>query len=109
MKELRRRACAAALACAVLVVLAPAAQAHRGSSVPELNWEPSGEAPNVTCADVQVPRDYDNPRGRTITLHLAKSPATDPANKIGSLFINFGGPGGRLRARHRALLRGLRP
>jgi pimeloyl-ACP methyl ester carboxylesterase len=96
MKQLRRRACAAALTCAVLGLIAPAAQAKHGPSVPELNWAPCGDAPNVTCADVEVPRDYDRPGGRTITLHVAKSPATDPdpAQHLGPLFINFGGPGG---------------
>ena len=41
-----------------------------------------------------MPLDYDKPQGQTIKLHLAKSPATDQAHKLGSLFFNFGGPGG---------------
>ena len=57
----------------------------------------------MTCTTAEVPRDYSNPGRRTISLFLAKSPATDPANKIGSLFINFGGPGGTAADRFEAL------
>jgi len=46
---------------------------------------------------VQVPLDYDDPDGPTITLALAKRPAGDPDRRIGSLFVNPGGPGGPAR------------
>ena len=46
------------------------------------------------CAHVSVPLDYDDPHGPQISIALAKQPATDPAHRIGSLFINPGGPGG---------------
>src|SRR4051812_18214863 len=45
------------------------------------------------CASIKAPLDYDHPRGRQIDLAMIKLPATDPAHRIGSLFINFGGPG----------------
>jgi len=38
-----------------------------------------------------VPLDYDNPAGETIDLALARIPASAP--KIGTVFINPGGPG----------------
>jgi pimeloyl-ACP methyl ester carboxylesterase len=41
-----------------------------------------------------VPLDYDNPRGPTTTIALARTPATDQANKVGTVFVNPGGPGG---------------
>jgi hypothetical protein len=41
-----------------------------------------------------VPLDYRHPRGRTIHLAVIRKRATDPARRIGTLFINFGGPGG---------------
>ena len=41
-----------------------------------------------------VPLDYDRPRGATISIALTRLPATDPARRIGSLFLNPGGPGG---------------
>ena len=84
----------ATAACAVLGITAPGASAQLAPAVPALDWQPCGDAPNVTCTGVTVPRDYDDPKGATFELFVAKSPATDQAHKIGSLFINFGGPGG---------------
>ena len=46
------------------------------------------------CGRVRVPLDYDEPGGRQISIALIKLPATDPARRIGSLFVNPGGPGG---------------
>jgi pimeloyl-ACP methyl ester carboxylesterase len=43
---------------------------------------------------VRVPLDYDRPRSGRISIALARLPATDPAHRIGSLFLNPGGPGG---------------
>lgn len=41
-----------------------------------------------------MPLDYQHPDGQAITLELKRSPATNPAKRRGSLFINPGGPGG---------------
>jgi pimeloyl-ACP methyl ester carboxylesterase len=38
--------------------------------------------------------DHDEPDGASIRIALSRVPATDPANRIGSLFVNPGGPGG---------------
>jgi pimeloyl-ACP methyl ester carboxylesterase len=46
------------------------------------------------CGTVQVPLDYDQPNGATISIALVRLPATDPQHRIGSLLINPGGPGG---------------
>jgi pimeloyl-ACP methyl ester carboxylesterase len=46
------------------------------------------------CATFKVPLDYARPTGPTISLAVVRLPATDPANRIGSLFLNPGGPGG---------------
>jgi pimeloyl-ACP methyl ester carboxylesterase len=46
------------------------------------------------CGTVQVPLDYDEPNGATISIALVRLPATDPTSRIGSLFLNPGGPGG---------------
>src|SRR5699024_11597152 len=46
------------------------------------------------CTSVEVPSDYDEPNGRTTTIAMTRLPASDPEQKIGSLFLNFGGPGG---------------
>ena len=42
-----------------------------------------------------VPLDYDQPNGPTIQLSLVRLPAAGPAaERVGSLFLNPGGPGG---------------
>ncbi|GII95405.1 alpha/beta hydrolase [Sinosporangium siamense] len=46
------------------------------------------------CAWVEVPLDYAKPEGKTIKLLTAKVPATDQANRLGTIFFNPGGPGG---------------
>jgi pimeloyl-ACP methyl ester carboxylesterase len=46
------------------------------------------------CATVTVPLSYKNPGGRKIKLAVMRLPASAPKKRIGSLFVNFGGPGG---------------
>ena len=46
------------------------------------------------CATREVPLDYDRPHGATTTIALARRPADDPAHRIGTIFVNPGGPGG---------------
>jgi len=78
----------------LLVALLSAGPAAAGSSppVPTLNWAPCGDdAPGAECAVAAVPLDYDTPAGETIDLALARIPASAP--KIGTVFVNPGGPG----------------
>src|SRR5690348_4764407 len=82
---------AAALLAAAVTAFEPA-QAAPAPAVPVLHWTPCG-AP-FECATAQVPLDYAHPRGATIGIALIKLPASDPAHRIGSLFVNPGGPGG---------------
>ena len=65
-------------------------------SVPVLNWQPCANplAVGFECANAKVPLDYTQPQGATISLAVIKHPATHPAQRIGSLFFNPGGPGG---------------
>jgi len=62
-----------------------------GVPVPVLRWADAGSG--YQQATAAAPLDYADPRGPTIRLHLVRLPAADPAGKIGSLFVNFGGPG----------------
>jgi pimeloyl-ACP methyl ester carboxylesterase len=57
-----------------------------------LDWTACGDA-GAQCATPAVPKDYGSPRAGTLDLAVARSPATDPSKRIGSLFFNFGGPG----------------
>ncbi len=49
--------------------------------------------PGGQCATLRVPLDYAHPAGPKIGVALFKLPATDPAQRIGTLVINPGGPG----------------
>ncbi|MDD9375672.1 alpha/beta hydrolase [Streptomyces sp. ZAF1911] len=55
------------------------------------SWTRCGE---LQCATLTVPMDYAHPQdGRTFTLPLVKAVTADPAQRIGSLVFNPGGPG----------------
>jgi pimeloyl-ACP methyl ester carboxylesterase len=77
-------------------------QGTHGTQAPpdlELEWEacgatPEAEAADVECARAPLPLDYDDPEGEQIEIAVGRVPAADPAQRIGSLFFNFGGPGG---------------
>lgn len=55
------------------------------------SWERCGAGNQ--CATINVPLDYSKPTGKTIELRALKVPARDRTGKIGTLFINPGGPG----------------
>jgi pimeloyl-ACP methyl ester carboxylesterase len=63
-----------------------------GDAVPSMRWTACRDG--FQCATVQVPLDHDRPDGAKISLALIRLPAGSPARRIGSLFVNPGGPGG---------------
>ena len=88
MSGLRRLLVAACVVGGGLLAAAP------GAAAAGLNWKPCAFADaGSQCATAHVPRDYDHPNGDKLSIDVAKSPATGPGKKIGSLFFNFGGPG----------------
>jgi pimeloyl-ACP methyl ester carboxylesterase len=60
----------------------------QGDGAANVDWQDCGPG---ECAEVEVPVDYDDPDGETITLSVARAPAT--GERIGALFMNPGGPG----------------
>ncbi|MBW5422418.1 alpha/beta fold hydrolase, partial [Streptomyces sp. BG9H] len=57
----------------------------------KLTWRPCGD---LRCARLTVPRDYAHPgNGETFVLPVAKAATAEPAERIGSLVYNPGGPG----------------
>ncbi len=58
--------------------------------VTPVQWTPCGD---LQCGSVTVPLDYDNERGPTLQIAVARHPAEIPSERIGSLVINPGGPG----------------
>jgi len=55
------------------------------------DWAKCGRG--VECARLAVPVDYAAPDGEQVDVALIRAPARDPRRRIGSLLINFGGPG----------------
>lgn len=63
-----------------------------------LHWSgcasPAAARTGYDCATMKAPLDYRKPDGRTIDVALIRRKATGPnARRIGSLVLNFGGPG----------------
>jgi pimeloyl-ACP methyl ester carboxylesterase len=56
-------------------------------------WTDFGPAPGVQTGHLEVPVDYDDPSKGTFDLFMARHLATDPAQRIGTLLVNPGGPG----------------
>ena len=83
----------AVIGSAALVPVAAAAETgdHSTPSATRIDWVVCG--PGLECGSVPVPLDWVHPDGRTITLSVIRHLAGDPAHRIGSLFVNPGGPG----------------
>jgi pimeloyl-ACP methyl ester carboxylesterase len=60
--------------------------------VTPVQW--SGCGSGLQCGSVTVPLDYTQPQGTTIQIAVERHPAEVPSQRIGSLVINPGGPGG---------------
>jgi len=61
-------------------------------ATPRLTWSTCFE--DAECTTVKVPLDYDHPTGPKVALALLRVKARDQKHRIGSLFVNPGGPGG---------------
>jgi pimeloyl-ACP methyl ester carboxylesterase len=73
---------------------APAPVAWEQCPAGELTGVPPAELPLYSCANYAVPLDHEHPRKGTINLALMRRAALDQAHRVGSLFLNPGGPGG---------------
>jgi pimeloyl-ACP methyl ester carboxylesterase len=84
--------------CAVLLIGSGAAMAGKPASVlahrdvsTRIAWKGCGK--RLQCARVRVPLDWGRPRLGTISLAVARHLASRPRQRIGSLFVDYGGPG----------------
>ncbi|MGI8648145.1 MAG: alpha/beta hydrolase [Acidimicrobiales bacterium] len=90
---------AALLSAAVTVPVSAAEDASPpgglpGIQVPSLSWKDcTNRDKGFQCATAQVPRDYRNLGRGSLSLNLKRHLATDSKHRIGSLFVNPGGPG----------------
>jgi pimeloyl-ACP methyl ester carboxylesterase len=70
----------------------------QGSSVkakprPPLKWKACEDARAVQCSTLRVPLDWSRPKGRKVSIALARLPAGDMKRRVGSLLFNCGGSG----------------
>ncbi|MFE3449362.1 alpha/beta hydrolase [Nonomuraea sp. NPDC059194] len=68
------------------------AGALRGFYEQRIAWKACEDG--FECGRLEVPLDYADPGGDTITLAVTRKPAADQRQRIGSLLLNPGGPGG---------------
>jgi len=94
----------AALVTAALFV-APGSAVAAGDATSELERQRVDSVPapalawftcygKAQCATAQLPLDYDEPDGPTVGVAVVRVKARKPASRIGTLFVNPGGPGG---------------
>ena len=87
---------------AVAILLAGCSSSSAGPNEPpstlpayyaqKLDWQPCDNG--FQCARLLVPFDYAHPGGKRFSLPVIRLPAKDPAQRVGDLVINPGGPGG---------------
>src|SRR6516225_2680234 len=58
---------------------------------PGLAWKSCGGG--FQCATLAVPVDWTQPAGPRVALAVSRHRASQPNERIGSLVVNFGGPG----------------
>lgn len=78
---------------AAAFALPAAAQAKVVPAGKPLDWQACEGVPGWECATASVPKVYGGNAGK-FNLAVTRWPAADQANKIGPLFVNYGGPGG---------------
>jgi pimeloyl-ACP methyl ester carboxylesterase len=68
-------------------------------AAPRLHWGRCARGSDAArvgfvCARLRVPLDYHHPFGRQIVLAVVMHRAIAPRRRVGTLFVNPGGPGG---------------
>ncbi|MQM28226.1 alpha/beta hydrolase [Glycomyces albidus] len=97
MKPLTRTLAAAASAAALTVTLLAASPLAASAHPRGIDWGPCPDAEPgdaVECAKIKVPLDYSRPWRGQIEIGLARRQATNPDEKIGTILMDPGGPGG---------------
>jgi pimeloyl-ACP methyl ester carboxylesterase len=72
---------------------ATASSTGTGFTPQPVEWHECDDNADLDCATLDVPLDYADPGGQTISLALDRRPAREPSERIGSLLVNPGGPG----------------
>jgi pimeloyl-ACP methyl ester carboxylesterase len=61
------------------------------SGASSIAWKPCTNG--LECGSIVVPLDAARPGGDQVRIVLARRPASDPANRVGSIVLGVGGPG----------------
>ncbi|GGK80927.1 alpha/beta hydrolase [Mangrovihabitans endophyticus] len=78
---------------AVLLSATALAAAPARADPSTLDWQSCAANAAAQCASLRLPADWADPRGPSFDLAVARLPATDPAERIGTLVFGPGGPG----------------
>src|SRR4051794_5436125 len=82
------------LAAVGVTVPSAAAAPAAGGATTAIAWSPCDPpGDGLDCATVSVPLDWDRPDGKLIDLAVMRHRASRPADRIGTLFVDPGGPG----------------
>ena len=81
---------AGTLIAALAPVTTTAGASERSEPSAAISW--TGCGTQLECARVSVPLDWARQGGRMITLSVIRHLASHPDQRIGSLFVNPGGP-----------------
>jgi len=86
----------AAVTSAPALTAAEAARLVDRVPTPVLRWTTCQKTDQ--CATAELPLNYHDPRGAKIKLALLRIQAQDPRHRLGTVFVNPGGPGDSARA-----------
>jgi pimeloyl-ACP methyl ester carboxylesterase len=90
--QLRWRTVSAASLATVMLIFG-SAQASAEPSGFKITWSACEKSPQTQCGTLKVPIDWSKPSGATVSLTVARRPAKDRKQRVGTLFFNPGGPG----------------
>ena len=92
-RDLLRSASVVTLAVVLLVIGGAQASADPSQTPFKIAWSACEKSPQTECGTLKVPLDWSKSSGATISLAVARRPAKDPTQRVGTLFFNPGGPG----------------
>jgi pimeloyl-ACP methyl ester carboxylesterase len=71
--------------------ISPATAAPTASPAPSIHWRNCSGG--FQCGTISVPVDWSQTAGPQLSLAVARHPADVPSQRLGSLVVNYGGPG----------------
>ncbi|WP_020672453.1 alpha/beta hydrolase [Amycolatopsis nigrescens] len=82
------------IAAGAIAVPATVNAMETGGKAAAIDWQPCPDGKGAQCATIEVPLDWSQPDGAKTKIGIAKRQAKDQANRIGTILVDPGGPGG---------------